>query len=85
MTWCPRALSPWARLCSVSSTPPPSPEPNGPTGVEAKRRRRGVGVSFTLVSIYLINQRDSLTQKLRRWMLAYEASVSRVESDKVGE
>ena len=44
-----------------------------------------VGVSFTLVSIYLINQRDSLTQKLRRWMLAYEASVSRVESDKVGE
>ncbi|HZG39144.1 MAG TPA: EamA family transporter, partial [Nodosilinea sp.] len=31
-----------------------------------------VGVSFTLVSIYLINQRDALTQKLRQWGLVYE-------------
>ncbi|MFQ4139422.1 DMT family transporter [Nodosilinea sp. PGN35] len=35
-----------------------------------------VGVSFTLVSIYLINQRDALTQKLRQLSLAYEAATS---------
>ncbi|WP_017300523.1 DMT family transporter [Nodosilinea nodulosa] len=40
-----------------------------------------LGVSFTLVSIYLINQRDALTQKLRQWMLAYGASASPVEPD----
>ncbi|MGB3137948.1 MAG: DMT family transporter [Nodosilinea sp.] len=40
-----------------------------------------VGVSFTLVSIYLINQRDALTQKVRQWMLAYGTSTSSVESD----
>lgn len=40
-----------------------------------------LGVSFTLVSIYLINQRDALTQKLRQWMLAYEAVSSSVESE----
>ncbi len=40
-----------------------------------------VGVSFTLVSIYLINQRDALTQKLRQWMLAYGATASSVEPD----
>lgn len=40
-----------------------------------------LGVSFTLVSIYLINQRDVLTQKLRQWMLAYEATASSVEPD----
>ncbi|MGG6240764.1 DMT family transporter [Nodosilinea sp. AN01ver1] len=40
-----------------------------------------LGVSFTLVSIYLINQRDALTQKLRQWMLAYGATASSVEPD----
>ncbi|PZV07549.1 MAG: EamA family transporter [Leptolyngbya sp.] len=35
-----------------------------------------VGVSFTLVSIYLINQRDALTQKLRQLTLAYETAPS---------
>ncbi|MEA5451302.1 EamA family transporter [Leptolyngbya sp. CCNP1308] len=35
-----------------------------------------VGVSFTLVSIYLINQRDALTQKLRQLTLAYETATS---------
>ncbi len=34
-----------------------------------------LGVSFTLVSIYLINQRDALTQKLRRLTLAYETAT----------
>lgn len=34
-----------------------------------------VGVSFTLVSIYLINQRDALTQKLRQLTLAYETAT----------
>jgi drug/metabolite transporter (DMT)-like permease len=33
-----------------------------------------LGVSFTLVSIYLINRRESLTQRLRQWLLAWEAS-----------
>ena len=32
-----------------------------------------VGVSFTLVSIYLINQRDALTQRLRQWLGTYAA------------
>lgn len=32
-----------------------------------------VGVSFTLVSIYLINQRAVLTQKLRQWLLTVGA------------
>jgi drug/metabolite transporter (DMT)-like permease len=40
-----------------------------------------VGVSFTLVSIYLINQREALTQKLRQWVLAYEAATAPVEPD----
>jgi len=40
-----------------------------------------VGVSFTLVSIYLINQRDALTQKLRQWGLVYEAATAPVKSD----
>ena len=40
-----------------------------------------LGVSFTLVSIYLINQRDVLTQKLRQWLLTYEAATSSAESD----
>lgn len=35
-----------------------------------------VGVSFTLVSIYLINQRDALTQKLRQLTLTYETATS---------
>ncbi|MBW4458724.1 MAG: EamA family transporter [Nodosilinea sp. WJT8-NPBG4] len=35
-----------------------------------------LGVSFTLVSIYLINQRDALTQKLRQLTLAYETTTS---------
>lgn len=35
-----------------------------------------LGVSFTLVSIYLINQRDALTQKLRQLTLAYETATS---------
>jgi drug/metabolite transporter (DMT)-like permease len=35
-----------------------------------------VGVSFTLVSIYLINQRAALTQKLRQWLLAYDGLPS---------
>ncbi|MGB3309334.1 MAG: EamA family transporter [Nodosilinea sp.] len=39
-----------------------------------------LGVSFTLVSIYLINQRDALTQKLRQGMLAFGAASS-VEPD----
>ncbi|MBE9112639.1 EamA family transporter [Nodosilinea sp. LEGE 07298] len=40
-----------------------------------------LGVSFTLVSIYLINQRSALTQKLRQWMLTYGATASSVEPD----
>ncbi|PSN12232.1 EamA family transporter [filamentous cyanobacterium CCT1] len=40
-----------------------------------------LGVSFTLVSIYLINQRDALTQKLRHWLMAYGATASSVEPD----
>lgn len=40
-----------------------------------------LGVSFTLVSIYLINQRDVLTQKLRQWILALETTTSPVEPD----
>jgi drug/metabolite transporter (DMT)-like permease len=40
-----------------------------------------VGVSFTLISIYLINQRDALTQKLRQGLLAMEATAGRVEPD----
>lgn len=40
-----------------------------------------LGVSFTLVSIYLINQRDALTQKLRQWMLAYGTATSPAESE----
>ncbi|WOD40964.1 DMT family transporter [Nodosilinea sp. E11] len=32
-----------------------------------------IGVGFTLVSIYLINQREALTQTLRQWVLSYEA------------
>ncbi|PSR16313.1 EamA family transporter [filamentous cyanobacterium CCP3] len=40
-----------------------------------------LGVSFTLVSIYLINQRDALTQKLRQWLMAYGATASSVEPD----
>ena len=40
-----------------------------------------VGVSFTLVSIYLINQRDALTQKLRQWGLVYETATAPVKSD----
>ena len=40
-----------------------------------------VGVSFTLVSIYLINQRDALTQKLRQWMVALGSATSPAESD----
>jgi drug/metabolite transporter (DMT)-like permease len=35
-----------------------------------------IGVGFTLVSIYLINQRDVLTQKLRQGILAYSATTS---------
>ncbi|MBD1916547.1 MULTISPECIES: EamA family transporter [Cyanophyceae] len=35
-----------------------------------------LGVSFTLVSIYLINQRDALTQRLRQLTLAYETATS---------
>ncbi|MBD2105713.1 EamA family transporter [Nodosilinea sp. FACHB-13] len=35
-----------------------------------------LGVSFTLVSIYLINQRDVLAQKLRQLTLAYETATS---------
>ncbi len=33
-----------------------------------------LGVSFTLVSIYLINRRESLTQRLRQWLLTLEVS-----------
>ncbi len=40
-----------------------------------------VGVSFTLVSIYLINQRDAITQKLRQWVVAFGAATSPAESD----
>ena len=40
-----------------------------------------LGVSFTLVSIYLINQRDALTQKLRQWMLTYGTATSSAESE----
>jgi drug/metabolite transporter (DMT)-like permease len=40
-----------------------------------------VGVSFTLVSIYLINQRDAITQKLRQWVVASGAATSPAESD----
>ncbi|WP_035991732.1 DMT family transporter [Leptolyngbya sp. KIOST-1] len=40
-----------------------------------------LGVSFTLISIYLINQRDGLTQKLRQWMLNYGTGASSVETD----
>ncbi len=32
-----------------------------------------IGVSFTLVSIYLINQRAVLIQKVRQWLVSYEA------------
>lgn len=32
-----------------------------------------LGVCFTLVSIYLINRRESLTQKWRQWLAAWEA------------
>jgi drug/metabolite transporter (DMT)-like permease len=39
-----------------------------------------VGVSFTLVSIYLINQRAALTQKLRQWILAYDSLTSSKET-----
>jgi drug/metabolite transporter (DMT)-like permease len=40
-----------------------------------------VGVSFTLVSIYLINQRAALTQRLRQWVLAYDSlAVSKENS-----
>jgi drug/metabolite transporter (DMT)-like permease len=39
-----------------------------------------VGVSFTLVSIYLINQRGVLTQKLRQWILAYDSLTSSKET-----
>jgi drug/metabolite transporter (DMT)-like permease len=35
-----------------------------------------LGVSFTLVSIYLINRRESLTQRLRQWLLTLEARPS---------
>jgi len=35
-----------------------------------------VGVGFTLVSIYLINQRQALTQRLRRWLLDLEANAA---------
>ncbi len=34
-----------------------------------------LGVSFTLVSIYLINRRESLTQRLRPWLVAWEAGT----------
>ncbi len=40
-----------------------------------------VGVSFTLVSIYLINQRDPLTQKLRQWLLTSVGGTTPAESD----
>lgn len=41
-----------------------------------------LGVSFTLVSIYLINRRDSLTQALRQWLLAWESRpTGTAESD----
>ncbi|TVP68674.1 MAG: DMT family transporter [Leptolyngbya sp. LCM1.Bin17] len=39
-----------------------------------------VGVGFTLVSIYLINQREALTQRLRRWLLDLETSATGKES-----
>lgn len=42
-----------------------------------------VGVSFTLVSIYLINQRAALTQRLRQWRLAYDALASTEDPSKV--
>jgi len=35
-----------------------------------------VGVGFTLVSIYLINQREVLTQRLRRWLLDLETNAA---------
>jgi len=35
-----------------------------------------LGVSFTLVSIYLINRRESLTQRLRQWLLTLETRPS---------
>ena len=35
-----------------------------------------LGVSFTLVSIYLINRREFLTQRLRHWLLTWEAGSS---------
>ena len=38
-----------------------------------------VGVSFTLVSIYLINQRDALTQRVRQWWLTAEAATRPAE------
>ncbi len=40
-----------------------------------------VGVSFTLVSIYLINQRDALTQKLHQWTVSMGSATSPAESD----
>lgn len=33
-----------------------------------------LGVSFTLVSIYLINQRDRLTQRFRQWFRSWDPS-----------
>jgi drug/metabolite transporter (DMT)-like permease len=39
-----------------------------------------VGVSFTLVSIYLINQRAVLTQKLRQGLLSYDTLASSKDS-----
>jgi drug/metabolite transporter (DMT)-like permease len=40
-----------------------------------------VGVSFTLVSIYLINQREAITQKLRQWVATVGAATSPAKSD----
>jgi len=39
-----------------------------------------VGVGFTLVSIYLINQRAVLTQRLRQWVLAYDSLTASKET-----
>lgn len=42
-----------------------------------------VGVSFTLVSIYLINQRVVLTQKFRQWLLAYDRLTPSPEENSI--
>jgi drug/metabolite transporter (DMT)-like permease len=43
---------------------------------ETLSRLQWLGVGCTLVSIYLINQRDTLTQKLRQWLTTYDTAIA---------